>query len=252
MEVEGEADMGYIMLATFLVLLLMSVALCGIRDDEKWLWVKLPLYFATYFFSLNIGVIHIPILVVATYLSIREKQLPNKRLKQLALGFALVFFLQANYLMPAISYAHLGLSRELYGAMLKFQRVDSVQVFSPDMAFQQDVRDKAEFGGVWVALGLFAAELEQLEIAEQRSGWHTQQALIDTYGFDCALRTLRRETYVTTLGDRAANDGYEMHMTFRNLGLDYYAIFDTHDGQRYLKYVIRGKLRQNAWPRFPF
>ncbi len=214
--------------------------------------MKLLAYFATYLFSLNIGIVHIPVLVLVTYLSIRKKQLANKRLKQLALGFALVFFLQANYLMPAISYAHLGLSRELYGAMLKFQRVDSVQVFSPNMPFQQELRDKGKFGGVGVALGLFSAEQEQLEIAEQELGWRTQHALIEDYGFNYALRTLQGKTYLNTLGDREVADGYEIHVTLGKLGLDYYAIFDTHDGQSYLKYVIRGKLHQNAWPRFPF
>ena len=244
--------MWYLIVATFLVLLLMSVAFYGKPDDEQWLWIKLPFYLATFIVSFNIFVVRIPILVLWTYLSIRNKQLPNKRSKQLALGFALVLFLISNYLIPVIGYAHLGLSREIYGAMLRFQRVDSVQVFSPDLVIQQQVRSMGEFNGPALALGLFVAGQEQLELAEQELGWHTQQALIDAYGFDYYLKTIKGETYVTTLGAREVSDGYEIHMAFRKLGLVYYAIFDTHDGQKYLKYVIKGKLLQDAWPKFPF
>lgn len=245
--------MWYLIVATFLVLLLMSVAFYGKPDDEQWLWVKLPLYLATFIFSFNIFVVRIPILVLWTYFSIRNKQLPNKRSKQLALSFALILFLLSNYLIPLISYAHLGLSREIYGAMQRFQRVDSVQVYAPDMAIQQQVRSMYELNGPGLALGLFAAGQEQLELAEQEPDWYRQQhELIDVYGFDYYLKTVRDETYVTTLGAREVNNGYEIHMAFRKLGLDYYAIFDTHDGQKYLKYVIRGKLRQDVWPRFPF
>lgn len=245
--------MWYLLAATFLVLLLMSVAFYGKPDEEPWLWGKLLLYLATSIVSFNIFALRIPVLVLWRYLSIRNKQLPNKRSKQLALGFALVVFLLSNYLIPLMSYAHLGLSREIYGAMLRFQRVDSVQVFSSDMAIQQRIRSLDELNGPALALGLFMAGQEQLELAEQEPDWYRQQhELIDVYGFDYYLKTVRDETYVTTLGAREVNNGYEIHMAFKKLGLNYYAIFDTHEGQKYLKYVIRGKLRQNVWPKFPF
>lgn len=246
--------MWYLLAATFLVLLLMSVVLYGNRDDEPRLWGKLSLYLATSIVSINISIVRMPILVLGTYLSIRNKQLPNKRSKQLALGFALVLFLLSNYLAPFINYSHLGPSREIYGAMLRFQRVDSVQAYSPDITMQQQIRSLDELNGPALALGLFMAGQEQLQLADQESDSYTQQQkLIDDYGFDYYLKTVRGETYVTTLGNREVTDGYEIHLSFRKLGLDYYAILDTHEGKLYLKYVIKGKLGQNAWPAlFPF
>lgn len=249
---KGWLNVWYILMATFSLLLFLSVAFSEKIDTEPWLWAKLPLYLTTSFISFNISVVRIPILVFVVYLFIRKRQIPNKGSKQLALGFASVLFLLSNYAIPFISLNHLGLSRELYGAILRFQRVESVQVFSPTIALQQRLQDASEFHGAALTLGLFIAEQEQLDLAEQESQWYTQQQeLIDVYGFDYYLKTVQGETYVTTLGSRKISKGYELHMSFRKLDRDYYAIFDTYNGERYLKYVISGKLRQSVWPVFP-
>lgn len=95
--------MPFILSAVLLSVLVTIVALLHDPEPEDSFWGKLALYYFSYMFSLNLGPLRIPVLIIIGYARLQgDKPRLNRPSKGLALIFALITFIAVHYVMPTL------------------------------------------------------------------------------------------------------------------------------------------------------
>ena len=97
--------MAFILPAVLLSVLVAIVSLHHDPEPEDGFWGKMALYYFSCIFSLNLGPLRIPVLIIIGYARLQgDKPRLNRPSKGLALIFALITFIAVHYIMPTLTY----------------------------------------------------------------------------------------------------------------------------------------------------
>jgi hypothetical protein len=246
--------MGNLIAMVLLGLLIASVLLLAKPEEEKYFWGKLVLYYLTYLLSINLGLVQLPVLIVAGFARLHgDKPRLNKRPKNLALILALIAFLGLRYVLPAVQYSHLGLSRELYTALLKFDDVQSVSVLTSDLPMQEAFRLNGHESSPYVLLTAFVLHEENMASEHIVPGeYFSPHELRTRYQWEWSVQTRGSKSQQTSTGHiEVIPLSVECYLSFikDNAQVSYFGVVASQDDQFYLKYAIRGRLRSGTWGR---
>jgi len=130
--------MGWILFVGIFILL--SFALFLIKmDDEKYILIKLGLFYILAVFSFNIGSVPLPFGLAIGLFIIMKKSKNNLKIKRFALLCGLLFFIMIR-IFPVIPITDLFTYQESFAELNRFNDVQLIEYLQPDTKEQEELR----------------------------------------------------------------------------------------------------------------
>lgn len=225
----------YIIFVLILFLLIVSIMFQK-KKYEKWLWLKVIVIYLSFFVSLTIGVIKVPILIIIAYFIIKEKSKLNRRVKFTAGIFSLMLFISVRYVIPLVPLKEVYDLKKQVALENRFQKIDAIYRYSEDSEIQSKLKRYNPKDNVQTKFSVWVYDSKNITIKDYE--W----LCADSYG--------ELDLYWNFNDEK---DYSEVYMRFNKTGEEFIGIFKRNkDGMQYLQIVIEGKMKSDERPKSIF
>ncbi|MBP1949677.1 hypothetical protein [Virgibacillus litoralis] len=240
--------MYYLFLSVTFLFLIILIVREG-KEKENLFWGKIVLLFLTFLLSLNIGFVYIPIGIAIAFFIVIKYSRYNLSLKKLTLLFSLIGFLLVNYVIPPIEFSNILYSKEINTQINNFEDVEDIAVFENDSSIQRRIK---KYGKDSSNIMFRYYVLMQKGISVNDKEWLLYDSH-DELNYYWLSQTTKSESVKT--GENSTTSygvAWKEYIRFNETGEEYIGIFEKENGKVYLKYVIKGMLKNGQAPKSIF
>lgn len=250
--------MNYIIIISIFILLVITILKIE-KEKENSFWLKIVILYCSMILIINFhtsssvyGInIVIPLGIIIAFLRVANKSTKNINIKKLTLIFSLTCFILIHYIIPPLSISEMYEARELKSLLNNFETVEYVQTYSPTSEIQEKLQEYYTDRGQNMFRAFVCLEKN---ITIKNKDWLKRD--FDTeFNIDWGSRISSEKKVKTKYGHYTTiNHEFDEYIRFEETGEEYHGRFKYLDGKLYLKYVIKGKLKQNTnnWMNNPF
>ncbi|MFS0782648.1 hypothetical protein [Bacillus sp. 1P06AnD] len=168
------------------------------------------------------------------YLIIRIWWKKNLSLKKITLLFALFLFILSNYLIPPVPSGKIKETIAVNQLQNEFRSIDYESSYSPRSSIQEKIK---KYGASDEILMFRNYVFQDKGIAVKNDDWFQRFSIreLDYYWAS-----------IGTEGAKKALGKWQVYYRFNRTGEEYIGFFGETEGQPYLKYVIKGKVKDNS------
>lgn len=206
------------------------------KEEEKWFWIKVILIYLCYFFSFNISLVKIPVLIIVAYFIVRLKSKLNKKIKYQVLIYSFALFITVNYVIPHLSLGEIYTLNKEVKYTDRFERIDSIHRYTEDSYMQDNLKKLDDSSQIIFTTWVY--NYRGIDIKDYEWIWRYSYKELDIYWL------------VHNDFERKISEAY---IRFNKTGEEYLGIFkEDKNGDYYLELVIEGNLRQDGRPKSIF
>lgn len=240
--------MNYIILIT-IFLLLAIVILRQEKEKERYFWGKIIILFLSFILTFQVGIVRIPLgIIIAFFLTVKFSKF-NISVKRLTLLFSLVVFILVNFIVPPIEFNDVLYSKEIHSQMNKFEDIEYVKVFGNNAKIQEKIK-KYDNDSPDIMFRTYMLMENDIQIKDKE--WLLYES-DNELNFYWQSHGTEKETIKTSeTSSSVYNIAWEEYIRFNNSGEEYFGVFEKENGEVYLKYAIKGKLKSGQKPKSLF
>ena len=241
---KGVKTVYYLILIT-LFSLLFIVLFREEKGKEDFFWAKIIILFLTLILTLEIGLVRIPLGIIIAFFLTAKFSKANLSLKRLTLCFSLAAFVLVNYITPPIQFNEILYSKEIYEQMNRFEEIEYVKVFATDADIQEKIK-KYERNSSYIIFLTYTLMDKDIPIKDKDWLLYDSNNELDFYWQSNGLGSETLKTSETSAIEY--NTAWMEYVRFNDTGEEYIGYFENKNGELFLKYVIKGKIKPDHKP----
>lgn len=221
----------YLVTMLVFVLLIILIRREGYQK-EGFFWGKVALLFLSFFVSFSFGRIHLPLGLLIGYLILRKWTKSNIGIKKMVLLFALFQFILNNYMLPPVSIHQTNEVKAIHEQLQAFEKVEYMTSFKADAKIQNNINIYGQTSSIMM-FRIYVFRDRGLSIKDETWLYYRSIPELDY-------------SWSSTGASHSSLGVRQEYIRFNKTSEEYVGFFGKHEGRFYLKYVIKGKLKNHS------